>query len=686
MLLTELLALSWLAIAQPVLSVYEQNPDELVRLRVEGLEITLFALLLTVGPALMLWALTTALSVVPRLGPLPHLLAVGALGTLTAAGLARELLGAGALLAMIVAGVLGIALVIGRMQFPAVGSALRMLAVAPGAYLLYFLLASPVTAVMETSTEALDARPVENPAPVVFLLLDEFPTRSLLDGNGAIDAELFPAFASLANDATWYRNHTTVAPFTTAAVPAILTGMMPSEPIPPPVASSHPQNLFSLLEGTYDLNVAESEITSLCRTAECRSAAQQPTFSAVGELVQSARSIWWDVIVPSDEVVDPDVGIVDQQGVASPTELMEQFTEGLRASEVPRLRFVHLLLPHQPWVFLPSGQSYNGPNPPRGQSFFVWDDALSAERGRQQHLLQLRYADALLGKFFDRLHSLDIYDQALIVVTADHGIAFDAQRPSRGASPDTVDQVMWTPLLIKAPDQKDGAVVDTPARTIDILPTIAEILGFEPDAPFDGQSLLRESIEAEEVELLQWAFNAFDLGAPDSDGYVHFDRRRWFQEMLAAPGVPPDPDGDPNLRLYRVGPHPELVGKPVADMDTAETLMFTAELTEPQSGTLRVQAGDATLPVYVEGFIQSPLELPIAVVVNGRIGLVADTRIEPGAPAGSARYFWGILPPDFFVEGDNTVELMLVDDTASGPRLYPLPTADAAGQALPPSG
>ena len=69
--------------------------------------------------------------------------------------------------------------------------------------------------------EAADVR-VGNPKRVVFVVFDELPTESLLDGSGRVDAELFPNFARLAATSTWYRNESTVAPYTQTAVPAIV--------------------------------------------------------------------------------------------------------------------------------------------------------------------------------------------------------------------------------------------------------------------------------------------------------------------------------------------------------------------------------------------------------------------------------------------------------------------------------
>ena len=47
---------------------------------------------------------------------------------------------------------------------------------------------------------------------------------------------------------------------------------------------------------------------------------------------------------------------------------------------------------------------------------------------RQRHLLQASYTDRLVGQILQRLEEVGVYDDAAIVVTADHGIAFSAAR------------------------------------------------------------------------------------------------------------------------------------------------------------------------------------------------------------------------------------------------------------------
>ena len=94
--------------------------------------------------------------------------------------------------------------------------------------------------------ESAEATTVAGEAPVVLIVFDELATVSLMDGNGRLDAARYSAFASLARDATWYRNATTVHAHTTKAVPAILDGRVPS-PGQLPTLADHPRNLFTLL-------------------------------------------------------------------------------------------------------------------------------------------------------------------------------------------------------------------------------------------------------------------------------------------------------------------------------------------------------------------------------------------------------------------------------------------------------
>lgn len=59
--------------------------------------------------------------------------------------------------------------------------------------------------------------------------------------------------------------------------------------------------------------------------------------------------------------------------------------------------------------------------------------------------------DRMLGRLRTRLESDGLYDRAIIVVTADHGISFQPGRPRRAFTERTAADIMRAPLVIKLP-------------------------------------------------------------------------------------------------------------------------------------------------------------------------------------------------------------------------------------------
>ena len=101
--------------------------------------------------------------------------------------------------------------------------------------------------------------------PVVIAIFDQLPLISLLDDDGRIDPALYPHFAALASESTWFCNASAVAEYASFALPAILTGNYP-ELGRLPVAADYPENLFTQLGGRYRLHVQEP-LTELCPAA-----------------------------------------------------------------------------------------------------------------------------------------------------------------------------------------------------------------------------------------------------------------------------------------------------------------------------------------------------------------------------------------------------------------------------------
>ena len=338
------------------------------------------------------------------------------------------------------------------------------------------------------------------------LLFDEFPLSSLLDSRGRIDRRLYPNFAALADQSTWYRNATGVAGFTPWALPSMLTGNYPDGALAPSY-TEYPDNLFTLFGRYYDVTAYET-ISQLCPPRHCTPAAGDPKQSGLRGVVGDSARVLKQILQPYDAAFDPalfvdqtrpreeldprpkDTAAADfrfkQAGRNQPARF-DDFLHGLRSGDRPALHFLHLLLPHQPWRYLPSGNQYN---------FKTFGGAFRSDRlpapvvelAHQQHLLQLAYTDSLVGQVIDKLKADGMWDKSLVVMGADHGEGWTPGEPSRALGQRNAPDLMWVPQFIKAPGQDNGTVDDRNWEQVDLLPTVADLAGVQVPWKMDGAS------------------------------------------------------------------------------------------------------------------------------------------------------------------------------------------------------
>ncbi|MDP6762890.1 MAG: sulfatase [Planctomycetota bacterium] len=100
----------------------------------------------------------------------------------------------------------------------------------------------------------------------------------------------------------------------------------------------------------------------------------------------------------------------------------------------------------------------------------------------------IRYVDTWLGEFLDGLKERGLYDDALIVFLSDHGEEFFDHG---GVMHDKLfTPVSRIPLVLKLPGQREGGSVEAVVESIDVLPTILEVLELDALEDIDGASLL----------------------------------------------------------------------------------------------------------------------------------------------------------------------------------------------------
>jgi len=344
-----------------------------------------------------------------------------------------------------------------------------------------------------------------------------------------------------------------------------------------------------------------------------------------------------------------------------------RFTDFLPTLDSTRhsgLWFLHLLLPHTPFHYLPSGLQYEDRRW-MGESTdeYIWTkQPWPPLHATQRHLFQAVYTDALLGQVLDRLQATGLYDRSLLVVTADHGISFVPGDNRRGTELDP-GGVAWVPFFVKAPHQTTGQLSDANVQTVDLVPTVADILGIEVPWPTDGISAVGP---APRLDGAKPFYNGHDLVTLQTD--QHFPA-----VLRGTPSKIARPELGPN-GLFAIGPFNELVGTRVENHPTGDVVGVQASV----DGVEAYAAVDPTsgfVPALVSGQVDDPGTTPgplsVAAVVNGTIGGISEVFQEDL----TARKFAAMVPDTIFVPGMNRLELYLVTREGGHITLSPIQVA-----------
>ena len=689
------------AIAQPLFALLSDGPTFFVAHHCKPLDVCLLVVILCgVLPALIVLA-EVLLGLVNRtvrwrvhLGVVALLLTIGLLHVFrrveSVPGIA---LVAGAI-------VLGIA---GAELYARLGPVRTFFTALAPAVLLFpglFLFHSPVSRIVldrgQTPVQQKGAT-VENPAPVILVILDEFPTTSLMDDKRQIDPIRYPSFAALGREATWFRNATTVHPATTGAIPSMLTGKYPKQPGRPPAPTfrEYPDNMFTLLAGTYKLYSSDF-CTNLCPPTLNQVSAEFNFWQRIRAIASDVWVIYRHLVVPRDLIREgfPEIsdkwanfrGHERRRAWADPPGSFREFISGLKPATEPRLYVVHSRFPHRPFEYLPSGKQYTRHN----QSLTAYTnggrwirDQQIIAREHQGHLLQVGCTDTLIGEMIEHLKQVGLYDQALIVITADHGVCHRPGEYRREIMASNVEDVALVPLLIKVPYQKEGRISDRNVESVDILPTIAHVLGVEIPWQIDGDNALDPSAPERPHKIIYQCHLASHKEFGEPDGKIVVDaalgkESAALRNKLDLFGSGNDPHG-----LYRLGPHGELVGRPVASLDLAGIVGAKVELENPAS----LEDYDPTAafaPALIRGRLRSNrgLDAPtdLAVAVNGVICGVAEVR----QTTNGVGHWSTIVSENSFRPGHNDVRVYAVSQTGGNLTLSRLSNSGVASLASKP--
>jgi hypothetical protein len=682
-----LTAVSSFAIAQPVLDLLGRNPTFLLAHKATALEIALLLIALVVGPVAAIVLIESLCALVsPRLREVVHTVAIGGLGGLAVSAPLARSFNPSLTLSLVAYLLLSFTIALAYHRIRAFRETLTWLSISPLIFVGLFLLNPSITQMVFSSSGGSVTSGATSKTPVVLVVLDEFPLSALIDGSGQINSRRFPGFARLADASTWYPNATAVHPESLVAVPTILTGRLP-ERRSAPTFQEYPQNVFTLLGGSHEIRAREA-VTYLCPPDLCESERSAvPLLARTTEMGSDVAVAYMHSVLPENigsqilpsisdgwsqfgqptlttrQVFDQTIEVLKTRQEHA---FMDSFLRILSSPDVPTLYYLHSLLPHGPWRYLPTGQIYENDfiadiveTGPEG----IWRDGrVYTDQATQRLLLQTMYVDRFVGQLIDKLQTVDLWDSALVIVVADHGVSLEPGLPRRRFTLDSNgSSILPIPMFVKLPGQVAGRVDPRVAQTHDILPTIVDVLDLAVGWEMDGLSLVGPAEPSRTPQLI----TASGIQSVPEDFFDDAVQIAVTNEELFG-------DGSGEFDVFAMGQYRDLVG----------TRLNTTNVTSGESGVAArisgvgrfrdVRADPEIAEARVTGSISGLQEASLALALNGTVVSVAATYYYPEKDEWRFSF---LVPPSLIEDGCNPLALYRID--SDGESVMELPVVNS---------
>ncbi|HVE68842.1 MAG TPA: hypothetical protein VNB64_09705, partial [Solirubrobacteraceae bacterium] len=264
-----------------------------------------------------------------------------------------------------------------------------------------------------------------------------------------------------------------------------------------------------------------------------------------------------------------------------------------------------------------------------------------------------------------RLDATGMWDRSLVVLVADHGVAFAPSSPRRKVTQGDVGGIAPVPFFVKLPRARQGRIVDDHVETIDVLPTIADALDIRlPQRP-DGRSALAADYRGHDGMRIWSTTSTREFRRVDVPWPLFLTRRAAVvaqQASLFGTG-----DDSPEL-LWEVGPNRDVVGRRLeADAEARAPVVGSVRYDRPEELEAWTRSARWS-PAHVSGELDGVAPgTELMLVVGGRVAAVTRAYEFQGDTRFSFMAHEGL-----FREGYNDVRAFTLDRSNDGFRIQRL--------------
>jgi arylsulfatase A-like enzyme len=182
----------------------------------------------------------------------------------------------------------------------------------------------------------------------------------------------------------------------------------------------------------------------------------------------------------------------------------------MKADPGPSFLWVHVAVPHTPYYDIPAADALHPGDPARYRRVTEAQVAAAStaklREYEQVYQRYVRFGDAQLGRFIAGLRAAGLYDQAMLMVTADHGEDFGLPGHIPHGNGIATEDISHVPFVIHLPGQRQARRVETLVGHRDVVPTIlARVYGKVPDG-MGGRALLDEPLPPNRY-VFTWAMS-----------------------------------------------------------------------------------------------------------------------------------------------------------------------------------